>query len=229
MCGFDHRCAASHTDNPMIGFWARQNKAEKKMCLALHTLVVTGGIVFALAELSLGSIKVDLKMRGTAIQGETIMTDIRCILHPTDFSDCAETAFHLACALARERSLRLIVLHVVPPPLCHGELLTRQPPDSYYRQMEEWLRRLRAKTTGVDVRICLEDGDPCEVILRTAEEEHCDLIVLGTHGRTGLPRAILGSIAEQVLRRAPCPVLTMRASLKTPVDELVPVSEPVRS
>jgi nucleotide-binding universal stress UspA family protein len=152
------------------------------------------------------------------------VTNIHCILHLTDFSDCAEAAFHLACSLARERSLRLIVLHVVPPPLCHGELLTRQPPDSYYRQMEEWLRRLRADNTGIDIHIRLEDGDPCEVILRTAEEDHCDLIVLGTHGRTGLSRAILGSIAEQVLRRASCPVLTMRTPSTATTDNQDPIS-----
>jgi nucleotide-binding universal stress UspA family protein len=153
------------------------------------------------------------------------MTDIRCILHPTDFSDCAEAAFHLACSLARERSARLIVLHVVPPPLCHGELLTRQPPDSYYDQMAQWLRRLRDANTGFDIHIRLEDGDPCEMILRTAEQDACDLIVLGTHGRTGLSRAILGSIAEQVLRRASCPVLTVRTRSMATADSQEPVSE----
>jgi universal stress protein A len=55
------------------------------------------------------------------------------------------------------------------------------------------------------------EGDPAEMILRVAEEVHADLIVMGTHGRTGLSRLLMGSVAEQVVRRAPCPVLTMKA------------------
>ena len=56
----------------------------------------------------------------------------------------------------------------------------------------------------------LMEGEPGEAILRTATERHCDLIVMGTHGRTGLDRIIKGSVAEHVLRRAPCPVLTVK-------------------
>jgi nucleotide-binding universal stress UspA family protein len=68
------------------------------------------------------------------------------------------------------------------------------------------------------------DGDPAQVIVQFARERGCSLIVMGTHGRTGLERLLMGSVAEQVVRKAPCPVLTV----KTPVPELaaVPAQEP---
>jgi nucleotide-binding universal stress UspA family protein len=64
---------------------------------------------------------------------------------------------------------------------------------------------------GVEAERRLEEGDPVEAILRVAEEIGADLIVMGTHGRTGLSRLFMGSVAEQVLRRAPCPVLTLKS------------------
>jgi nucleotide-binding universal stress UspA family protein len=134
----------------------------------------------------------------------------KSILLSTDFSDPAEAAFHLAYSLARDRQARLIVLHVIPPPLCHGEVLARMPPDSYYQQMKEWLYRLQEPGGTVEIDYRLKEGDPCAVIVQTAVDVDCDLIVMGTHGRTGLSRAVLGSVAEQVLRRSPCPVLTIR-------------------
>ena len=80
----------------------------------------------------------------------------------------------------------------------------------------------------MDTRV--HEGDPATQIVRVAQETRCDLIVLGTHGRTGLGRLLMGSVAEQVLRKAPCPVLTV----KTPFPETssapgVPAREPVKA
>ena len=144
------------------------------------------------------------------------MSKIRTILHPTDFSERSESAFHLACSLARDQRARLIVLHVIPPPVCHGEVVARQQPNGYREQMDNWLQRLQAPGSGVEIDHRLTDGEPYAEILRVAEDDSCDLIVMGTHGRTGLGRLLMGSVAEQVLRRASCPVLTVKTLFPEP-------------
>jgi nucleotide-binding universal stress UspA family protein len=141
------------------------------------------------------------------------MLPIRKILHPTDFSDRSALAFRLACALARDHRAAVLVLHVVPPPLSWGEVVARREPDDYYEELwREYLLPMQSPEAGVRIERRLEEGPPAKVISRVAEEIGCDLIVMGTHGRTGLRRVLLGSIAEQVLRSAPCPVLTVRTA-----------------
>jgi nucleotide-binding universal stress UspA family protein len=98
----------------------------------------------------------------------------------------------------------LIVLHVIPVPLVQEKRLYRE-------EMEGELNRLGAPDLQVRVEHRLEEGDPATQILRVAQETGCDLIALGTHGRTGLDRLLMGSVAEQVVRRASCPVLTVKA------------------
>ena|SRR5208282_2928642 len=88
------------------------------------------------------------------------MFKIQTILYPTDFSERSESAFHLACSLARDHGARLIVLHVIPPPVCHGEVVARQQPNGYREQMCNWLSRLQAPGSGVDIDHRLTDGDP---------------------------------------------------------------------
>jgi nucleotide-binding universal stress UspA family protein len=126
------------------------------------------------------------------------------ILHPTDFSVQADHAFALAYSLARASGSRLLVLHVAPIP----QLYTKR----YYREeMETALRRRQAEGDEVPVEYRLEEGEAASGILSMAQESRCDLIVMGTHGRTGLNRLLMGSVAEQVVRNAPCPVLTVKA------------------
>jgi nucleotide-binding universal stress UspA family protein len=139
------------------------------------------------------------------------MLNVRSILHPTDFSERSEPAFRLACALARDYGASVVVLHVVPPPATRAEEVARLPPDDYHEQLwREFLLRMTSPEPGVRLGCRLEDGDPGKEIVRVAEELGCDLIVLSTHGRTGLRRLLMGSVAEQVLRTAPCPVLTVK-------------------
>jgi nucleotide-binding universal stress UspA family protein len=92
----------------------------------------------------------------------------------------------------------------MPVPLAQEKRLYRE-------EMAGELNRLRAPDARVRVEHRLEEGDTATQILRVAQETGCDMIVLGTHGRTGLGRLLMGSVAEQVLRMAPCPVLTVRA------------------
>jgi nucleotide-binding universal stress UspA family protein len=136
---------------------------------------------------------------------------IRTILHPTDFSEPAACAFALACSLARDCGARLVVLHVDRPPVGHDAVIAHRQPEEYEKPLWDLLNRLRVPDPNVEIELRLVEGDPKTEILRGAEEEGCDLIVLGTQGRTGLPRLVVGSVAEQVLRHAGCPVLTVKA------------------
>jgi nucleotide-binding universal stress UspA family protein len=141
------------------------------------------------------------------------MFPIRTILHPTDFSEYSQAAFQLACTLAHDHGARLILLHVATPPalVTYGELdRALERPSGYRRVLEQGLEKLQPPDSGTAVERRLEEGDPTAEILRLASEANCDLIVLGTHGRTGLSRLLMGSVAEQVVRRARCPVLTVK-------------------
>jgi nucleotide-binding universal stress UspA family protein len=142
------------------------------------------------------------------------MSPIHTILHPTDFSLQSENAFNFASSLARSHKSRLIVLHVreSPAAVCgeFGSLPVEREP---IEPLRDKLIRLHSPDS-IAVEHHLKEGDPAREILAAAREFKADLIVLGTHGRTGLSRLLMGSVAEQVVRKAPCPVL----SIKTPFD-----------
>ncbi len=141
------------------------------------------------------------------------MLPIRTILHPTDFSPVAYHAFEVACGLARDYQARLVLLHVREAAVARGELGTSDLPG----QKESLLRDLHELKPPPEIvaEHRLEEGPVAEAILRVAKDIQCDAIVLATQGRTGLRRAILGSVAESVLRDAPCLVLTVRAGTRT--------------
>jgi nucleotide-binding universal stress UspA family protein len=144
------------------------------------------------------------------------MLPIRTILHPTDFSERSEFAFGLACALARDYGARLTLMHVAEPPMAfvgEGGLLLPAAVD--LEAVQQRLQQLQPGDPTLAVEYRLVQGDAATQILGAAGETKCDLIVLGTHGRTGLGRLLLGSVAEQVVRKAPCPVVTV----KTPLPE----------
>jgi nucleotide-binding universal stress UspA family protein len=138
------------------------------------------------------------------------MSLAQTILFPTDFSERSQAVFPLACSLARDQKARLLVLYVDPPPQFHDELVDRRR-EGYAQALWDGLHRFQPPDPAVRVERHLAEGKPDDEILRVAREEKCDLIVLPTHGRTGLSRLLMGSVAEQVLRRAPCPVLTVSA------------------
>lgn len=146
------------------------------------------------------------------------MTPIRAILYPTDFSPQADCAFPLACALARDYGARLVVLHVKPPwPAGLADLdAAPREPLVQSASLREQLGRLRPKDPSVRMERVLGQGEAATEILAFARELACDLIVMGTHGRTGLSRLLMGSVAEQVLRNASCPVVTVRAPAAAP-------------
>ncbi len=135
------------------------------------------------------------------------MLNIRTILHPTDFSERSTWAFRLACALAHDLGAGLIVLHVAPPPAPDPNGMLKKE----YERLWDALVQVRAGEPAIQLEHQFRPGEPAEEILHMARASKCDLIVMGTHGRTGLSRLLMGSVAEAVLRQAPCPVLTVKA------------------
>jgi nucleotide-binding universal stress UspA family protein len=139
------------------------------------------------------------------------MLPIQTILYPTDFSPRSEPIFRLAHALARDYQARLVVLHVLPPPaVTYGQTLTERAVESERQTAQELMRRLEVPDSKVPVEHRLEEGDPAGVILEVAKQLRCDLIIMGTHGRSGVARLLMGSVAEDVSRKAGCPVITMK-------------------
>jgi nucleotide-binding universal stress UspA family protein len=154
------------------------------------------------------------------------MLPIHTVLHPTDFSESSRQAFRLACTLASDYGARLIVLHVATPPaFFYGEGALTGYPQEYLNQLYAQLTKIRPKDPAITVDHALVEGDPATEILRTARQTRSDAIVMGTHGRSGLGRLLMGSVAEKVSRKAPCPVVTARAPAR---GAAVPASaEPV--
>jgi nucleotide-binding universal stress UspA family protein len=140
------------------------------------------------------------------------MLGVHTILHPTDFSEHSQSAFGLACALARDYGARLLVLHVAAvPTVVYGEGVLPPNPEEIRAAAQEQLDRLTVPDANLRAERLLREGDAAAEILRSAVEANADLIVMGTHGRTGLERLLLGSVAEHVLRKAPCPLLIVKA------------------
>lgn len=143
------------------------------------------------------------------------MLHFKAILHPTDFSEPSDYAFRLAGSLARDHESRLIVLHTVlslgPELVSHGEAVSELQPDAYRQKLWDELRRVRLPDPSVAIEYLLAEGDPANEILRATQATGAELIVMGTHGRTGLQRLLMGSVAEHVIRKATCPVLVVRA------------------
>jgi len=146
---------------------------------------------------------------------------LRSILLPTDFSESAECALSYAADLARRDGARLLCLHVVetvaPPPVV-GYAPTAEPPPSadVSEGLEESAQRelprlaRRDECAGLEVEELVTHGEAASEIVRVARERAVDLIVVSSHGRTGLGRMLFGSTAESVVRHAQCPVLVVK-------------------
>ncbi len=142
------------------------------------------------------------------------MLAMQTILHPTDFSENSRYAFQMACALARDYQATLLLLHVTYP---SSDPLSQVPLPESGKTLDSfpWPRPADPR---IRVERQLAEGDFAEEILRLARTRHCDLIVMGTHGRTGLSRLLTGSVAEEVLRKAACPVLAVKAPFREAGD-----------
>lgn len=137
------------------------------------------------------------------------------ILVPTDLSEGAEQALEYACELARTVSAQIHLLNVIGIPTMGvpelGLAVTSTVIDQLVVESQEAIDRLaRTKCNAQVGQALVRTGDARDVINQTAKELGIDLIVMGTHGRRGISRALLGSVAETVVRSAPCAVLTVR-------------------
>ncbi len=137
------------------------------------------------------------------------------ILVPTDLSEGAEQALDYACELARTLGAQIHLLNVIGIPALGlpelGLALTTTMIDQLVAESQDSIDQLaRTRCTAPLGRVMVKTGDARDVINQTARELGVDLIVMGTHGRRGISRALLGSVAETVVRSAPCAVLTVR-------------------
>jgi nucleotide-binding universal stress UspA family protein len=142
----------------------------------------------------------------------------KVILVPTDFSERADSALDYAIDLARKLGAKITVMHaylVTPLDILEGALVTTEAAaeriaTAHGAALDAAIEK--RKDRGVELGRLLEEGEPRESILAAIEEVGADLIVIGTHGRRGISRAVLGSVTEWVVRHATCPVLTVHAA-----------------
>lgn len=141
--------------------------------------------------------------------------NVKNILCPVDFSDSGDAAISYASSLAKEYDAVLHIVHVYEQPFAHvdGGFASAPVPPADMGSEEA---KLEAVKPTKDVRFVHKFivGSPGDELVSYAGEEKIDLIVMGTHGRTGLGRLLMGSVAEGVVRRAPCPVLTIKQPVK---------------
>jgi universal stress protein A len=143
---------------------------------------------------------------------EPMAVHIRQILFASDFSPHADHAFDAALALAQHFGARLHLLHVVHHP---------QEQEAARAHLEAFARE---RVAGVDLSVTVATGHAAAQIVAHAEREKVDLIVVGTHGRTGLAHVVMGSVAEGVMRHAPCLVLTIRRKAELPLEAAEPAA-----
>ena len=139
------------------------------------------------------------------------------IIVPTDFSSCSEEAWRLAQRLAGMSGAELVLTHVLSeaPLFREGPFIMPKVREVFEaarsfgeQTLEEWVAKARSE--GLPARAALRTGVAYREIVALATDEQADLIVIGTHGRGGVDRALLGSVADRVIRLAPCPVLSVR-------------------
>jgi nucleotide-binding universal stress UspA family protein len=142
---------------------------------------------------------------------------IEKILYPTDFSSYSNQAYFHAIALAEVHRASLTVLFVYTPDI----VTPGEPPDedAARRYWRNQLEQIRPVDPGIRVRHVFLEGDPATEIVRYGRDAGADLIVMGTHGRTGVERLLMGSVAERVLRDAACSVLVVKLPRGIPASD----------
>jgi universal stress protein A len=146
------------------------------------------------------------------------MARLRRIVHPTDFSPASGAAFRKAIALANEDKATLSIIHVLPTlPMVGDAYMAASAYEemllAHRRQAETSMSRLLKRARAAGARATghvLDFGAVSETIVRFARRQRADLIVMGTHGHGALAKVLLGSVAERVISRAPCPVMTLK-------------------
>lgn len=135
------------------------------------------------------------------------------ILCPIDFSDYSRSALEMAAALARESGAELILLHAADTPMSYvDDDGTETEESEALQELQKRLDQVQVPGQAPRLRRLLVEGDPGAAIIDVARDEHADLIVMSTHGRSGWSRLLMGSTAEYVVRNAGCPVLSLKSA-----------------
>ena len=146
------------------------------------------------------------------------MVRLKTILHPTDFSEPSKHAMSYAVSFAEEFGAKLVVVHVIEEisSALYFDMLQTPPLAQLMVDIEKQANKALQELMPADVRerlkveYLIRKGAPFLEIIRCAREIQADMIVCGTHGRSGIKHALFGSVAEKVVRKAPCPVLSVR-------------------
>ena len=138
------------------------------------------------------------------------MAMLKTILAPTDFSDLSANGVRYACQLARDMGAALIIFNVVA--LDESNAVNKREIEQHKKRLEEFVAEKVADAgVGLKVRQMVDAGQPFGAIVDCAEKEGVDLIVMSSHGRSGLSRMLIGSVTDKILRGASCPVLVVPA------------------
>ena len=138
------------------------------------------------------------------------MAMLKTILAPTDFSDLSANGVRYACQLARDMGAALIIFNVVA--LDESNAVNKREIEQHKKRLEEFVAEKVADAgVGLKVRQMVDAGQPFGAIVDCAEKEGVDLIVMSSHGRSGLSRMLIGSVTDKILRGGPCPVLVVPA------------------
>jgi len=147
--------------------------------------------------------------------------DISKVLVPIDFSDYSKSALKYAVNFVKYFKAQLFLVYVVepviyPPDFSMGQIAIPSVDLEMDKRAEEELNKLAAQEIPADIKVksIVKTGKPFIEIIETAGEENVDLIIIATHGHTGVEHILFGSTAEKVVRKAPCPVLTLREPIK---------------
>jgi universal stress protein A len=136
------------------------------------------------------------------------MALLKKILAPTDFSDLSTKGVRYACQLAKEVGAALLLVNVVL--LDESGATDKREIEEHKHHLDEFFKtKLADAGSGVKMRRLVETGEPSAAIADLAESEHVDLIVMSTHGRSGISRFLIGSVTDKLVRRSPCPVLVV--------------------
>lgn len=148
-------------------------------------------------------------------------TTINKVLVPIDFSDYSKSALKYAVNFAKSFNAEIILIYVVepviyPPDFSMGQIAMPSINTEWDDRAKEELQKLaKSEIVGsANVKTVIKTGKPFVEIIETAKEENVDLIIIATHGRSGVEHILFGSTAEKVVRKAPCPVLTLREPIK---------------
>lgn len=147
------------------------------------------------------------------------MKDFKAILFATDFSESSDYAFQYAHSLAKKFNARLLIIHVINEPVdLRGFYVPHISFEKLEEEIEEGAQKMMEKFCRTHIRdydnyeTFIVPGIPYDEIIKKATENSADLIILGTHGRTGLDHVLFGSTAEKVVRKSTVPVMTIRIS-----------------